>query len=135
MEINGANSASTLTPSRLTSPDSIAQAANNVRRTQTTQTGSTLAASQDQSVPAQTETNQNTATQDELQSAVDKVQEFVSPKARGIEFSIDKESGTTVVKVVDRETDEIIRQIPSEEMLELAKALDQLQGILLKQKV
>lgn len=69
-----------------------------------------------------------------LNSAVNKVQEFVGPVASSIEFSIDEDSGKTVVKVVDKETDEVIRQIPSEEMLELAKALDKLQGILLKQK-
>jgi len=39
-----------------------------------------------------------------------------------------------VVKVVDLETKEVIRQIPSPEVLEIAKAVDQLQGLLIRQK-
>ncbi|MDA0189672.1 MAG: flagellar protein FlaG, partial [Proteobacteria bacterium] len=58
----------------------------------------------------------------------------VSPVASDIQFSIDEDTGTTVVKIIDRTTDEVIRQIPSEEMLDIAKALDRLQGLLIKQK-
>ncbi|MBI2307781.1 MAG: flagellar protein FlaG [Rhodocyclales bacterium] len=71
---------------------------------------------------------------EEVESAVKKVQNFVSAKAADIQFSIDEDIGVTVVKVVDRGTKEVIRQIPSEEMLEIAKALDKLQGLLVKQQ-
>jgi flagellar protein FlaG len=71
---------------------------------------------------------------EEVESAVKKVQNFVSAKAADIQFSIDEDIGVTVVKVIDRGTKEVIRQIPSEEMLEIAKALDKLQGLLVKQK-
>jgi flagellar protein FlaG len=54
--------------------------------------------------------------------------------ASDIQFSIDEDTDTTVVKIVDRNTQEVIRQIPSEEMLEIAKALDRLQGLLIRQK-
>jgi flagellar protein FlaG len=69
-----------------------------------------------------------------LRKAVEKIQEFIRKAASDIEFSIDEDSGRTVVKVIDRETEEIIRQIPSQEMLDLAQALDKLQGLLIKQK-
>jgi flagellar protein FlaG len=39
-----------------------------------------------------------------------------------------------VVKVVDTETDQVIRQIPSEEMLAIARNIDRLQGLLVKQE-
>jgi flagellar protein FlaG len=39
-----------------------------------------------------------------------------------------------VVKVTDTETDKVIKQIPSKEALELAKALDKLRGLLVKQE-
>lgn len=71
---------------------------------------------------------------EELRAAVEKIQEFVSSTASDIKFSIDEDSGRTVVKVIDRETKEIIRQIPSQEMLDLAQALNKLQGLLIKQK-
>ena len=38
------------------------------------------------------------------------------------------ESGSLVVKVVDRQTNEVIRQIPPEELLELSKHLKELSG-------
>jgi flagellar protein FlaG len=69
-----------------------------------------------------------------LKAAVEKIQEFISATASDIAFSIDEDSGRTVVKVIERESQEVIRQIPSEEMLNLAKALDKLQGLLLKQQ-
>jgi flagellar protein FlaG len=71
---------------------------------------------------------------EKLQTAVEKIQEFIRETASDIEFSIDEDSGRTVVKVIDRETEDIIRQIPSQEMLDLAKALDKLQGLLIRQK-
>jgi flagellar protein FlaG len=71
---------------------------------------------------------------EELQSALQKIREFVSAAASDISFSIDSDSGRSVVKVIDRSTQEVIRQIPSQEFLEMSKALDRLQGLLLKNK-
>lgn len=62
------------------------------------------------------------------------VQKFVQPIANNLEFSIDDDTGKTVVKVMDTATKEVIRQIPSEEILEIARALDRLQGLFLRQK-
>lgn len=71
--------------------------------------------------------------QKDVEDAVEKVQKVVAAQANNLLFSIDEESGRTVVKVVDSTTKETIRQIPSEEILSIAKALDKLQGLLLKQ--
>ena len=40
---------------------------------------------------------------------------------RELQFTVDEDSGLTVVKVFNKETDELIRQIPSEDFLKLAK--------------
>lgn len=72
--------------------------------------------------------------EEDVKKAVDDVQKFVSTKNQDILFSIDKDLGKTVVKVVDRGTKELIRQFPSEEMLQIAKALDKIQGLLVKQQ-
>ena len=69
-----------------------------------------------------------------LESAVKAVQDFVKPMSGNLEFSLDDETGQTVIKVIDSSTKELIRQIPSEEMLEIARALDRLQGLLVRQK-
>ncbi|MFT3851024.1 MAG: flagellar protein FlaG [Propionivibrio sp.] len=70
----------------------------------------------------------------ELQEAVDGMNDFVSSLSNTLNFSIDKETGRTVVKVIDRATDEVIKQIPAEEMLAIAKAIDKLKGLLIQQK-
>ena len=61
------------------------------------------------------------------------MQEFqhaVQKTAPGLEFSIDEDLGVTVVKLVDRQTKELVRQFPSEEMLNIAKSVDRMQGLL-----
>ncbi|MDD5299060.1 MAG: flagellar protein FlaG [Gallionella sp.] len=50
-----------------------------------------------------------------------------------IQFSVD-ENNRTNVKVVDTQTNEVIRQMPSKEMLAIAQALDKFQGLLIKIK-
>ena len=44
-----------------------------------------------------------------------------------LQFSVDESTGESVIKVMDKATNEMIRQIPSEEMLQIAKALDRFQ--------
>jgi flagellar protein FlaG len=70
----------------------------------------------------------------ELAQAIDKVQDFVAPITAELRFTIDEESGMRIVKVVDQATSEVIRQIPSEELVEIAKTLERLQGLLIRQK-
>jgi flagellar protein FlaG len=58
----------------------------------------------------------------------------VPSDGRVMEFMIDPESGKHVVKIMDSASHEVIRQIPMEEALALAKSLDQLKGLLLYAK-
>ena len=53
----------------------------------------------------------------------------------GVRFEFDKEAHTMIAKVVDVETGIVIRQMPSEEMVRISKAMDKLQGLLVRQKV
>jgi flagellar protein FlaG len=59
----------------------------------------------------------------ELNNAVRNVSGYVQNITRELNFSVDEELGRTVVTVVDENTGDVIRQIPSEDMLELAKNL------------
>ena len=72
---------------------------------------------------------------DQLKEAVKATNDFVNLVNNSVEFSLDDDTGATVVKVIDKETKEVVRQIPSEEMLAIAKALDTVQGLLVRQKV
>jgi flagellar protein FlaG len=69
-----------------------------------------------------------------VEEAVKRLTEFVSPTQSQISFSVDEESGIRVVKVLDKASQEVIRQFPSEEAIEIARALDKLQGLLIKDK-
>lgn len=62
-------------------------------------------------------------------------QDVASAAGAKLQFSIDKDIGKTIIKVVDSTTNEVIRQIPSEELVTLAKNMDKLEGMLFNQKV
>ena len=98
------------------------------QRSQSTTTGIAVAA------PDQKASKAPPASQAELVDAVAISNNFLKTVTNAVEFSIDKDSGSTVVKVVDTATKEVIRQYPSEEMLQIAKALDKIQGLLIQQK-
>lgn len=59
----------------------------------------------------------------ELNNAVKNLSGYVQNITRELNFSIDHDLGRTVVTVVDEASGDVIRQIPSEEMLELSKQL------------
>lgn len=86
------------------------------------------------SVTEQQTFSRTSVSYEQLQGAVSAANEFVKPINNEIQFSVDKDSGEMVVKVTDTSTNEVIRQIPSEEMLAVAQALNKFQGLLLKQK-
>jgi len=73
--------------------------------------------------------------QEQVQQAIESVKRTVEPAvSNSLEFSIDNDTGKTIVSVTDAKTGEMIRQIPSKELLEIAKSLDRMQGLLLRQK-
>ncbi len=49
---------------------------------------------------------------------------------RSLRFSVDDDSGRVVVKVMDKNTDEVIRQIPSEQMLAMMKHINDVDGLI-----
>ena len=69
-----------------------------------------------------------------VQDAARKIEKFVNNTGSELSFSVDQDTGINVVKVVDTGTKEIIRQIPSREIIQLAQALDRVQGLLVKDK-
>ncbi len=53
----------------------------------------------------------------------------------GLQFSVHESTGRTMVKVVDKETEKLIREIPPEDLLNLVDKLDEMIGILFDKKV
>jgi flagellar protein FlaG len=72
---------------------------------------------------------------EQLKQALQEINDSAQYNARGLKFSLDEDSERPIVKVVDTATKEVIRQIPSEEALAIAKSLDQAIGNLVKKAV
>ncbi|MFK8029907.1 MAG: flagellar protein FlaG [Gammaproteobacteria bacterium] len=64
------------------------------------------------------------ASKKDLQKAVERFSERAKSMGRELKFEVDEDSGQTVVKVIDPETDEVVRQIPGEEVIERAASKD-----------
>jgi flagellar protein FlaG len=52
----------------------------------------------------------------------------------GLRFSVHEDTGRTVVRIVDEKTDEVVREVPPEELLDLAAKMEQMMGMLLDEK-
>lgn len=70
----------------------------------------------------------------EIKQALDAINRFITPANGDIEFAQDADTGETLVKIVDNQTKTVIRQIPTKEAIEIAKGLDRLQGLLVREK-
>ncbi|MBU2887247.1 flagellar protein FlaG [Gilvimarinus agarilyticus] len=62
--------------------------------------------------------------QQSVQQAVAHMNEFIQSTQRDLQFSYDGDSGDTIVKVLDSSTKKLIRQIPDEIFLKLARELN-----------
>ena len=69
------------------------------------------------------EEDAKTQSEKALEQAVETANEFVQTVQRDLHFSIDQESERTVVKVIESSSGDIIRQIPDESFLELARKM------------
>lgn len=72
---------------------------------------------------------------EQLKSAVNDINKAMRQSNQSLEFSVDNDTKKPMVKLVDSDTGELIRQIPSEETLAIARSIDRFQrGLLLKQQ-
>ena len=63
---------------------------------------------------------------DAAESAMKDIQHFISSQARSVRISKDETSGHMIVQLVDPGTCEVIRTLPSEELLRLARSFEML---------
>ncbi|MGB0663597.1 MAG: flagellar protein FlaG [Pontibacterium sp.] len=71
---------------------------------------------------------------EQLEKAVDKLNELMKDGQRSLAFSVDSDSEEVVVKVMDKTTDEVIRQIPNEEALRFAEHVEGMMGVIFNDK-
>ncbi|WIV12019.1 flagellar protein FlaG [Proteiniborus sp. MB09-C3] len=74
-------------------------------------------------------------TEEELKSAITSVNKAINPYDRKLEFSIHEATRLISVKVIDTNTDEVIREIPPEKILDMVAKLWEIAGIIVDQKI
>lgn len=89
----------------------------------------------------QTKSTPQLPSPEQLKNAVESLNKAMQQSNLSLEFSVDPNTKTPVVKMMDSESGKVIRQYPSEEVLAIAQSIDQYlsehqsqQGLLLKQK-
>ncbi|AEY02443.1 flagellin FlaG [Oceanimonas sp. GK1] len=61
----------------------------------------------------------------QLEEMAEQVESFVSTFNRGLKFRVDEDSGRHIVTVLDSDTGDVVRQIPSEELLDVITRLSE----------
>ncbi len=84
--------------------------------------------------PAAIQQPEPNANIEQLNEALQNINKTMQSLSADLEFTVDADTGRTVVKVTDKATGELLRQMPSKEALEIAKALDRVEGLLIRQK-
>ncbi|RRJ85483.1 flagellar biosynthesis protein FlaG [Aestuariirhabdus litorea] len=89
---------------------------------------------QAQQAQAQKAAEQQEVSRQQVDDAVSNLNDFVQNIRRDLSFQVDEEAGEVIVQVTDYQTGEMIRQIPSEEALELAERLSEARSLLFEAK-
>lgn len=61
--------------------------------------------------------------QEALEKVVSQLNAYIQNTQRDVDFSVDDSTGRVVVRVIDSESEQVIRQIPSEDMLAISRHL------------
>ncbi len=80
------------------------------------------------SADAQSEMSKADATLGAVKQAVDKGNSLFQEAKRNLQFEVDDATKEVVVKIVDSDSGEVVRQIPAEETLDFIKRMQELDG-------
>lgn len=71
----------------------------------------------------------------QLQQSLQDINKVLAGFSISVQFEIDPDYSELIVKVVDQDSGKLIRQIPTEEVVKMSKAMDNLKGLLFAQSV
>lgn len=83
---------------------------------------------------AELKTSTPAPTKEKLEQAASRVKEVLRGTTSRLEIEIDSDSNKAVIRILNGESGEIIRQIPAQELLDLAKHLDEPKGLLVRER-
>lgn len=69
----------------------------------------------------------------ETSAAIGELVDALKNTTIGLRFEIDEATHRVITKVIDKESGDLIRQIPTEEVLRIARAIDKMQGLFINQ--
>jgi len=69
-----------------------------------------------------------------MQAAAQQIQGYLKDSGRNLNVMLDESTGKYVARVVNPETGEVVRSLPSEETLRIARNIDQMRGMLVNQR-
>jgi flagellar protein FlaG len=72
---------------------------------------------------------------EDVEAMVDALKDLTETLQTKLNFSVDAGTNSIVVKVIDKDTDQVIKQIPPESMLELQEKMQDLTGFLLSENI
>lgn len=112
-----------------------------VEKTDTVMTSATKPAEADENTPVSSdsvgkpraEENKEATADVSLNEVVEELNRNIQQTNRALKFTIDDRHGKPVISVVDKATDEVIRQIPSEVALQVSDALEEVTGALVSE--
>lgn len=125
------NSASALPSFRGTKPDVVASpTVSSATKVERLSSGETVA--QENGI-----SSESSESLKDLQSTVSNINELVQNTQRSIHFSISEKTGDTIIQVFNKDTDELIREIPSKELQKIAEAIEAhlSEGVLFKASI
>ena len=73
-------------------------------------------------------------TADEIREAIEHINEVVKNVPTSLNFSVDEASDRFVVHVTDTDTGELIRKLPGDAVLRIARQLESLKGVVFDYK-
>ncbi len=88
-------------------------------------------------LPVSTQGNaqSTTATHKEVAHAIQHVSKELGDAGRQLQMSVDSDLDRVIVKIVDSQSGQVIRQIPAQDLINLAKQLKSLSGLLVEKHV
>lgn len=97
-------------------------------------------ADEQKTIPNTSAANNNKVSETELspeklEKVVQQLQEFMGEMNRSLQFKVDEDSGRNVIKVIDKESGDLVKQYPSEEVLGIVAKLAEATGVLVDFKV
>ncbi len=98
--------------------------------------GNMVQASQQTDNGASEQTQQASSNKKNSEEAIQELKNTLEEiKHNRLEFSVHEDTGRTVVKIIDQDTGEVIKQLPPEELLDLAEKLKEMSGVLFDKKI